>query len=127
MGVDCTKVVGYTITITTDPEEVSKWFNYEDEHPDIYKKYAQWSFMRTAPIGIGSIILVIDGMNGNYVKLVKAEQFKYTYGWPDDENEELELMDTDEDLTDLAIAYEELTGKKFDRSLARRLCWWHFS
>lgn len=127
MSVDCTKVIGYTITLATDDKDVHKWFDYEDEHLAIYKKYSKYEFQRVTPIIPGSIILIEDGMNGQYVKLVKAEVFSRNNDWPDDENEELELKDTDDDLTDLAEAYEELTGNKFDRSMARRLLWWHFS
>lgn len=127
MSVDCTKVIGYTITLATEEKDVDKWFNYEDEHPEIYKKYTKYAFERTTPLVPGSIILIEDGMNGQYVKLVKAEVFSRNCSWPDNETEEIELKDTSDDLTDLAEAYEELTGNKFDRSMAHRLLWWHFS
>ena len=122
MSVDCTGYIGYTVTLKRDLDSDDfKFFNdFDDEH----EEYSQWEFKSKNK---ERVRLVVDGMNGDFARLI----------YVDHKIEDCWINDKDYfPLSDIPIAdsvYEEINkvyrlmySKDLDKSLIEYALWFYF-
>ena len=68
MSVECTGYIGYTITLKRDLD--SDDFDFFNDFDDEHGEYSQWDFKNKSK---DRVRLVVDGMNGEFARLVYVE------------------------------------------------------
>jgi hypothetical protein len=122
MSVDCTGYIGYTVTLKRDLD--SDDFDFFNDFDDEHSEYSQWDFKNK---GKERTRLVVDGMSGDFARLIYVEH-KIEDCWvngkdyfvlknqsiPDDVYEELNK------------AYRLMYNKDLDKSLIEYALWFLF-
>lgn len=114
MSVDCDMYLGYTVTIRNgmtneDFDELDKFENAKYNGRD------------------GKIKLVIDGMNGDYARLIYVDRHnKYVYGDENEPYQEIDKKIPEGIYKELNEAYMEIQGVSLDKRLVKYALWWHW-
>ena len=127
MSVDTERIIGFTITLKEDltHEDFEFFENVEKKHKEFAyrEKYSQFGMKPN------QVALVVDGMNGNYARLVYVENVKEVYGAYDEEPYTL-LRPTEipeEIYNVLNIAYQKIYEMPLDKKLIEYALWYHWS
>lgn len=122
MSVECNQIIGWTVKIKEDlnSDDFEKFDEFKDEHLELSLS------LNDEP---NRVYLVVDGMNGDYARLVYAE---YTGTGEDvcDGESYLKLHDKgvpNEIFCALNKVYQELTGDPLDESKVEHSMWFHWS
>lgn len=109
MSVDCRVFVGLTIELERNINDFEKVHDFEDKYPelDFYNYHIDERE--------GKLILIYDGMNGDFVRLIKIDKF-IDGGYLGNSNEFFELTAPNssfdpELIAEMSKLYEEYTGK----------------
>ena len=107
---------GYTVELENHSTEID--FNKYDEFIETHPEYNQYNDKNT-------VQLVIDGMNGEYVRLIYVIEhikdfYKEFFYYNKADNEEYVY-------NELNKAYKMLNNKDLDKSLIKLAFWSHFS
>lgn len=126
MSVTCEQFIGYTLTLKTKlkHEDFEFFHEFISKHPE-YDYYNKGNKE-------GQIILVVDGMNGEYARLIFVEKHIYNCNYNEDpcyikyssERPSLEIYAA------LARAYEEMYGTPLEESSTNKIehaLWFHYA
>ena len=109
MSVDCRVFVGLTIEFERDIDDFEKVHDFEDKYPELdFYNYG-------AGAREGKLLLISNGMNGDFVRLIKVDKIIYDANLGE-ANEFFELPVTNscfepELIEKMSKLYEEYTGK----------------
>ena len=119
MSVSCEAYIGHTVTLKTNLN--GKDFDFFDDFMETHGEYNQYDCK-------GKVLLVVDGMNGSYARLVYVDEHieecwvegKHYFplknpAIPDNVYEELNK------------AYHLMYGKELDKTLVEYALWFGFS
>lgn len=143
MSVYCDKVFGYAIDVSEEFEKadrdlIDKWLDYDEKNKELYNKlgfktyYGGWQ----KPISSGDIVLIYDGMSGEYCKLVLIKEYVYKSDCEEQDeeivtsiNEELQKIEIDTNIKGkLQLAYENIFNSDeniMDKIKLEYLIHWH--
>lgn len=123
MSVSCEQFIGYTLTLKEKlTHEDYRFFDeFESKHPE-YRKNRE----------AGQVALIVDGMNGEYARLVYIEKHLKDCHYDGDEYYSvLSSEKPDYDVySAITQAYEEMYGTAFGFVNANRIehaMWFHYS
>lgn len=119
MSVRCEQYIGYTITLKTDLKHED--FDFFNEFTEEHMEYNQYDCK-------GKVLLVIDGMCGEYARLVFVDN-DIKDSWTDgDEYIVLRNSAVPDDIyNELNKAYRLMYDKDLDKDLIEYALWFHFS
>jgi hypothetical protein len=127
MSVDTERIIGFTVKIKENltHEDFEFFENVEEKHKEFaYRgKYSQFGMKPS------QVALVVDGMNGDYARLVYVENVKSIYGAYDEDPYTL-LRPTEipeEIYNELNIAYQKIYEMPLDKKLIEYALWYHWS
>lgn len=141
MSVYCDKILGYMIDITEEFNSLSsdlqdKWISYNEEIEEQYKKLNFIPYYSDITPSSGEMIIINDGMSGNYTKLVLI--IDYIYKSESEEHDEDLVNSINRELAKLKInkaikekfeeAYNIIFGlnkNKCDSIKVKYLIHWH--
>jgi hypothetical protein len=127
MSVDIEKIKGFTITLKENltHEDFEFFENVEEKHKEFaYRgKYSQFGMKPN------QVALVVDGMNGNYARLVYVEKTAEVYDVDYDETYiPLKQKEMTEDIyNEMNECYKMIYGKDLDKEKIEYALWYHFS
>lgn len=121
MSVDCRGYVGYTVTLKRDLN--SDDFDFFDDFENEHKEYSMWEHKKPTE----KVRLVIDGMRGDFARLVCVEH-KIEDCWIDGKDYfSLKSQTIPDDVYgQLNKAYKLMYGKDLDKSLIEYALWFLF-
>lgn len=122
MSVLCRTFVGFTVDFATNLKyaDFRKCDAFIEQHPEL-DEYA-YNLSKEAE---GKLVLICDGMNGRYLRLVQIDQCKYGCNIDDDGNM-IELKTpviSDKLLEQFKSLYKEYTGDELDVSNIKYVMW----
>ncbi len=122
MSVDCTGYVGYTVTLKRDLD--SDDFDFFNDFDDEHREYSQWGFKNKST---ERVRLVIDGMSGDFARLIFVEH-KIEDCWIDGKDYfALQSQSVPDNVYDeLNKAYKLIYNKDLDKSLIEYALWFLF-
>lgn len=121
MSVDCTGYIGYTVTLKEDLK--SNDYDFFDDFVDEHKEYSQWGFE-----GKARVRLVIDGMCGNFARLIFIDDKIEDCYVDGKEYFALRSSAIPNDVYDeLNKVYKLMYNKDLDKSLIEYALWFLFS
>lgn len=122
MSVDCTGYIGYTVTLKEDL--TSDDFDFFNDFDDAHSEYSQWSFKND---GTERVRLVVDGMSGDFARLILVDK-KIEDCWVNgDDYFALRSNNVPNDVYDeLNKAYRLMYEKDLDKSLIEYALWFLF-
>lgn len=119
MSVSCEAYVGYTVTLKTDLR--SEDFEFFDEFLESHGEYNQYDCK-------GKVLLVTDGMNGDYARLVFVdEHIKESWVEGNDYYPLRSVILPDNVYEELNKAYKAMYEKELDRKTVEYALWFVFS
>lgn len=85
MGISCDAFVGYTLDITNEIQELSNYDKiiYELEDGNEYEIKSYWGNSR---INSGDVVLLHDGLNGEFTKLIYVLSYENNIGYLESED-----------------------------------------
>lgn len=119
MSVSCEQYMGYTVTLKTDLKHDD--YEFFNEFSEEHSEYNQYDCK-------GKVLLVIDGMCGEYARLVFVDNH-IRDSWTDG-NEYIVLRNSavpDDIYNELNKAYRLMYEKDLDQDLIEYALWFHFS
>lgn len=127
MSVSTERIIGFTVTLKEDLNHNDFEFfeNVEEKHKEFAyrEKYSQFGMKPN------QVALVVDGMNGDYARLVYVENVKEVDGAYDEDPYTL-LRPTEipeEMYNELNIAYQKIYEMPLDKKLIEYALWYHWS
>jgi hypothetical protein len=121
VSVDCIGYVGYTVTLKRDlnSDDFDFFNDFEDEH----KEYSMWEHKKPTE----KVRLVIDGMNGDFARLIFVDE-KIEDCWIDGKDYFALRSQavTDDVYEQLNKAYKLMYNKDLDKSLIEYALWFLF-
>ena len=127
MSVDIEKIKGFTITLKKDlTNEDFDFFQRLEQYPDFDWDKGQYSQYRMKP---NQVALVVDGMNGDYARLVYVEKIAEVY---DVDYEETYIPLKQKEITEdiynkMNECYKMIYGNDLDKAEIEYALWYHFS
>ena len=122
MSVDCTGYIGYTVTLkrALDSDDFDFFNDFDDEHGE----YSQWDFKNKTK---ERTRLVVDGMNGDFARLIYVEH-KIEDCWINGKDYfTLKGVPIPNDVYDeLNKAYKLMYNKELDKSSVEYALWFQF-
>lgn len=123
MSVDCTGYIGYTVTLKRDlyGDDFDFFNDFDDEHGE----YSQWDFKNKST---ERVRLVVDGMNGEFARLIFVEH-KIEDCWINGKDYfALQSQSVPDNVyEELNKAYKLMYDKDLDKSLIEYALWFLFS
>lgn len=119
MSVNCKQYIGYTVTLKTDLKHED--FNFFNEFIEEHSEYNQYDCK-------GKVLLVTDGMHGEYARLVFVDEY-IDDSWTDGK-EYLVLRKSpvpDDVYSELNKAHKALYNKELDKDTVEYALWFCFS
>lgn len=121
MSVDCTGYIGYTVTLKRDLN--SDDFDFFNDFDDEHKEYSMWEHRKPTE----RVRLVIDGMGGNFARLIYVEH-KIEDCWINGKDYFALHSSTipDDIYEEMNKAYRLMYDKDLDKSLIEYALWFLF-
>lgn len=127
MSVDIERIIGFTVKLKEDLSHNDFEFfeNVEEKH----KEFAYGGENSQFNMKSNAVALVVDGMNGNYARLVYVENVKRVYDAYDEEPYTLlRPIEVPEDIyNELNMAYQKIYDIPLDKKLIEYALWYHWS
>lgn len=122
MSVDCTGYIGYTVTLKKDLN--SDDFDFFNDFDDEHSEYSMWEHKGAKE----KVRLVIDGMSGDFARLVFVDK-KFEDCWINGKDYfALRSSDVpDEVYNELNKVYKLMYNKDLDKTLIEYALWFLFS
>ena len=121
MSVECNRIVGWTVKIQ-EKELSNDDFDFYNEFTENNKEY-DFNGFDAEP---NKVYFIVDGMNGEYARLVYAESTGTGDDYCYDEIQYLKLAETEVPehiFNKLNKAYKKLKGEELDKKLIEHAMW----
>ena len=127
MSVSTERIIGFTVTLKKDLKNTD--FEFFENIEEKYKEFAYGGEHCQYRMKPNTVALVVDGMNGDYARLVYVENVKKVYSAYDEGPYTL-LRQTEipeEVYNELNIAYKKIYEIPLDKKLIEYALWYHWS
>ena len=127
MGVDIERIIGFTVKLKEDLSHND--FEFFENVEEKYKEFAYGGENSQFNMKSNAVALVVDGMNGNYARLVYVENVKRVYdAYDEDPYTLLRPIEIPEEIyNELNIAYQKIYETPLDKKLIEHSLWYHWS